>query len=82
MFKRCKQGRGSHRRPHDDDLQHGGYQAVQGTGPSTRLVRWTSGTERAMVVGGYVWCRVPGPDVEVRALTAKPLALRFRPADR
>jgi hypothetical protein len=61
-------------RPHDDDLQHGGYQAVQGTGRSTRLVRWTGGTERAMVVDGYVWSRLPGTDVDVRALTAKPLA--------
>ena len=31
-----------------------------------------------MVVDGYVWTRVPGTDVEVRALTDRPLALRYR----
>ena len=68
------------RRPHRDDEQHKGYQAVQGTGRSTRLVQWTGGTVRAMVVDGYTWSRVPGTDVEVRALTDKPLALRYRPS--
>ena len=67
-------------RPHGSDVQHCGYQAVQGTGRSIRLVRWTGGTQRAMVVDGYTWSRVPGTDVEVRALTDKPLALRYRPS--
>lgn len=40
-------------RPHRDDEQHKGYQAVQGTGRSTRLVQWTDGIERATVVDGY-----------------------------
>ena len=40
------------RRPHGDS-EHQGYEAVQGTGRSTRLVQWTGGTERAMVVDGY-----------------------------
>jgi hypothetical protein len=38
------------------------------------------GTERAMVVDGYTWTRVPGAAIEVRALTDKPLALRYRPS--
>lgn len=54
-----------------------GYQAVQGTGRGTRLAQWDVGIERAMV--GYTWSRLPGLDVEVRALTDKPLALRYRP---
>jgi hypothetical protein len=33
-----------------------------------------------MVVDGYTWSRVPGTDIEVRALTDKPLALRYRPS--
>jgi hypothetical protein len=66
------------RRPHGDDGQHQGYQAVQGAGRSTRLVEWAGGAERAMVVDGYRWSRLPGTDVEVRALTDKPLALRYR----
>jgi hypothetical protein len=37
-----------------------------------------AGFERAMVVDGYTWSRVPGTDVEVRALTNRPLALRYR----
>jgi hypothetical protein len=61
------------RRPHRDDQQHQGHHAVQGTGRSTRLTTWTGGTERAMVVNGYSWNRLPGTDVEVRALTDKPL---------
>lgn len=68
------------RRPHGDNVQHQGYQAVQGIGRSTRLVQWTGGTEQAMVVDGYTWSRLPGTDVEVRALTDKPLALRYRPS--
>jgi hypothetical protein len=31
-----------------------------------------------MVVDGYTWTRVPGTTIEVRALTDKPLALRYR----
>lgn len=69
------------RRPHRDE-QHQGYQAVQGTGRSTRLVNWIGGTERAMVVDGYTWTRVPGTAIEVRALTDKPLALRYHPPGR
>ncbi|HEU0090025.1 MAG TPA: hypothetical protein VFQ77_20630 [Pseudonocardiaceae bacterium] len=45
----------------------------------TRVVTWPGGTERAMVVDGYTWTRIPGTNVEVRALTDKPLALRYRP---
>jgi hypothetical protein len=52
---------------------------VQGTGRSTRIVSWTGGTERAMIVDSYTWTRVPGTAIEVRTLTAKPLALRYRP---
>jgi hypothetical protein len=68
------------RRPHRDDEQHQGYRAVQGIGRSTRLASWTGGTERAMVINAYTWTRVPGTDVDVRALTDKPLALRYRPS--
>jgi hypothetical protein len=66
-------------RPHTQDKQHQGREAVQGAGRSTRIVTWTGGTERAMVVDGYTWTRIPGTDLEVRALTDKPLALRYRP---
>ncbi len=51
----------------------------KGLGRSTKPVAWTRGTERAMVVDGYTWSRVPGTDVEVRALTDRPLALRYGP---
>lgn len=47
---------------------------------ATYLVEWTGGTERAMVVDGYRLSRLPRSDVEVRALTDKPLALRYRPS--
>lgn len=66
-------------RPHTDDKQHRGREAVQGAGRSTRVVTWAGGTERVMVVDGYTWTRIPGTDVEVRVLTGKPLALRYRP---
>jgi hypothetical protein len=33
-----------------------------------------------MVVDGYTWSRLPGTDIEVRALAATPLALRYRPS--
>ena len=66
-------------RPHTDVKQHQGRQAVQGAGRSTRIVTWTGGTQRAMVIDGYTWTRIPGTDLEVRALTDKPLALRYRP---
>lgn len=66
-------------RPHDDDKPHQGIRAVEGGGRSTRVVTWTGGTERAMVVDGYTWTRIPGTDADVRALTEKPLALRYRP---
>jgi hypothetical protein len=65
-------------RPHGADKKHRGLAAVQGLGRSTKPVAWTRGTERAMVVDGYTWSRVPGTDVEVRALTDRPLALRYR----
>lgn len=67
------------RRPHGNGVHHKGWAAVQGAGRSTRSVSWAGGTARAMVVDGYVWSRVPGTDVEVRALTDRPLALRYRP---
>ncbi len=35
-----------------------------------------------MVVDGYTWTRVPGTGIEVRALAATPLALRYRPSGR
>jgi hypothetical protein len=67
------------RRPHRDDEHHQGHQAVQGTSRSTRVASWTGGTEGAMVVDGYCCTRIPGTGIEVRALTDKPLALRYRP---
>ncbi|MGH3847146.1 MAG: hypothetical protein ACRDS0_37860 [Pseudonocardiaceae bacterium] len=67
------------RRPHAEDQCHQGWAAVQGTGRSTRLVSWTGGRERAMVIDAYTWTRVLGTDLEVRALTDRPLALRYRP---
>jgi hypothetical protein len=70
------------RRPHGDDTQHKGYEAIQGGDRSTRLVQWTGGSERAMVVDGYTWSRLPGTDVEVRALCGKPMALRYRQSER
>jgi hypothetical protein len=66
--------------PHGDGEQHQGYQAVQGTGRSTCRVPWTGGTERAMVVDGDTGSRLPGTNVEVRALTDQPLALQYRPS--
>ncbi|MFZ0122346.1 MAG: hypothetical protein WAL99_23465 [Pseudonocardiaceae bacterium] len=66
------------RRPHADGEEHKGLAAVQGAGRSTRSVSWSGGSTRAVVVDGYVWSRVPGTDVEVRALTERPLALRYR----
>lgn len=68
------------RRPHRSDEQHQGHHAVQGTGRSTRVATWIGGSERAMVVDGYTWTRIPGTVTEVRALTATPLALRYRPS--
>lgn len=66
------------KRPHAEGEEHKGWAAVQGGGRSKMLVDWTGGTERAMVVDGYNWARVPGTDVEVRVLGDKPLALRWR----
>jgi hypothetical protein len=66
------------RRPHADGELHKGWAAVQGAGRSARPVSWAGGTSRALVVDGYVWSRVPGTDVEVRALTERPLALRYQ----
>src|SRR5918998_2635168 len=66
------------RRPHGQDQEHKGWEAVHGAGRSKRQVSWTGGTQRAMVVDGYTWTRIPGTDLEVRALTDKPLALRYR----
>ncbi|MGH3797151.1 MAG: hypothetical protein ACRDSP_19945 [Pseudonocardiaceae bacterium] len=67
------------RRPHGDDTPHQGYEAVEGGTRSARLTSWNGGTERAMVVDGYTWTRIPGTGAEVRALTERPLALRYRP---
>lgn len=66
-------------RPHGDDKEHQGIQAVGGGRRATRIVTWTGGTQRAMVVDGDTWTRIPGTGVEVRALTEKPLALRYQP---
>jgi hypothetical protein len=66
-------------RPHPNDKQHQGREAVAGRRTSTRVVTWTGGSERAMVVDGYTWTRVPGTDLEMRVLADKPLALRYRP---
>lgn len=79
MRHRGPRDRGRVHPPTTPRREHRGYQAVQGTGRSTRLVNWIGGAERAMVVDGYSWNRLPGTDVEVRALTDKPLALRYRP---
>jgi hypothetical protein len=32
-----------------------------------------------MVIDAYTWTRVPRTDIEVRALTDRPMALRYRP---
>lgn len=32
-----------------------------------------------MVVDGYSWVRIPGTDVEIRVLSDRPAALRYRP---
>jgi hypothetical protein len=52
------------RRPHHNQEEHQGYQAVQrAAGRSTRIVRWIGGTERAMVVNGYTWSQLQGTHV-------------------
>jgi hypothetical protein len=33
-----------------------------------------------MIIDGYCWNRMPGTDVDLRALAATPLALRYRPS--
>jgi hypothetical protein len=66
------------KRPHGEDEEHKGWAAVQGAGRSKKLVGWTGGSERAMVVDGYSWSRVPGTDVEVRVLADRPMAVRWR----
>lgn len=66
------------RRPHREFQEHKGWAAVQGAGRSRMLVEWTGGVERAMVVDGYTWSRLPGTDVEVRVLGDRPLAVRYR----
>ncbi|MGH3846784.1 MAG: hypothetical protein ACRDS0_35985 [Pseudonocardiaceae bacterium] len=38
------------RRPHGDEEQHQGWEAVQGAGRSTRLVGWSGDSQRAMVI--------------------------------
>ncbi|MGH4025785.1 MAG: hypothetical protein ACRDRV_14510 [Pseudonocardiaceae bacterium] len=43
------------------------------------MTTWTGGTERALVVDGYTWTVLPGTDYEMRVLTVRPLALRYRP---
>lgn len=47
---------------------------------STPVATWTGGTEWAIVVDGPT--RTPLPGTEARALTDKPLALRYRPGPR
>jgi hypothetical protein len=60
-------------------MEHHGLQAVQGGGHDRRIVTWSGGSERAMVVEhGYTWTRVPGTDTEVRVLANRPVALRWR----
>ena len=65
-------------RPHDEGDEHKGLAAVQGTGRSTKVVSWTGGKERAMVLDAYRWTRLPGSNIEIRALTDRPLAMRYR----
>lgn len=67
------------KRPHGQVTEHQGFMAVHGGGRDRRLVAWRGGEERALVVEqGYTWTRVPGPDVEVRVLANRPVALRWR----
>ena len=67
------------RRPHRDE-QHRGHHVGRGAGRATSVATWTGGSERAMVVDGYTWTRIRGTATEARALTATPLALRYRPS--
>ena len=66
------------KRPHGEDEEHQGWAAVQGAGRSKKLVGWTGGSEREMVVDGYSRSRMPDTDVEVRVLVDHPLAFRWR----
>lgn len=66
------------RRPHLDSEDHKGIERIPGTLRETRTITWCGGTERAMVIDGYTWTRIPGAEVEIRALTERPLALRLR----
>jgi hypothetical protein len=63
------------KRPHGEDEEHEGWAAA---GRSKKLVGWTGGSDRAMVVDGYSWSRVPGTDVDVRVLADPPMAVRWR----
>jgi hypothetical protein len=40
------------------------------------------GQERAMVLDAYRWTRLPGSNIEIRALIDPPLALRYRHKDK
>jgi hypothetical protein len=67
------------RRPHEGGGEHQGFAAVTGGGRDRRVVAWSGGDERAMVVEqGYTWTRVSGADLEVQVLANRPVALRYR----
>jgi hypothetical protein len=67
------------RRLHGSGVQHYSFAAVQGGGRDRRLVTWSGGSERALVVEhGYTWTRVPGTEVAVRVLADRPVALRYK----
>jgi hypothetical protein len=60
-------------------FEHQGFEAVQGGGRDRRLVSWSGGSERAMVVKqSYTWVHMPSTEVEVRVLANRPVALRYR----
>src|SRR5438270_10015420 len=50
--------------------------------PDRRKRQCTTPSATQQKVDGYTWSRLPGTDVEVHALTDKPLALRCRPSSR
>lgn len=53
-----------------------------GSVTTERAVRWSGGTERAVVAEAERWVRVPGTDVEVRTRGPRSAALLTRPAAR
>lgn len=51
---------------------------MSGNGADRRVVAWSGGDERAMVVEhGYTWTRMLGTDVEARVLADRPVALHY-----